>query len=186
MILCHYALFIFSGEDIYFLAIRKPSPDDLAENTHSLFNIYLNDLFFDLMDVCNFADDTTLYACDMKLENILHQLEDNAFTAILWFENNYMKLNQSKCHFLVGGSTEALWIRVGMEQIWESFSEKLLGVTVDKELLFDKHLKILCQKVNQKVSALARIAGILPFQKRYILLKTFIESQFSYLSLIHI
>ena len=34
-----------------------------------LFNIYLNDLFFQLSDnhVCNFADDTTLNACDLKL-----------------------------------------------------------------------------------------------------------------------
>ena len=31
-----------------------------------LFNIYLNNLFFlvDYTDVCNFADDTTLFACD--------------------------------------------------------------------------------------------------------------------------
>ena len=91
-----------------------------------------------------------------------------------------MKLNQSKCHFLASGSTEHLWIKVGDEKIWESQSEKLLGVIVDKDLTFETHLKTLCKKVNQKVSALARIAGILPFQKRQILLKTFIESQFSY------
>ena len=149
-----------------------------------LFNIYLNDLFYELFDVCNFADDTTLYACDMNLDTVLSQLEDNAYTAILWFENNYMKLNQSKCHFLAAGSPEHLWIRVGNEKIWESQAEKLLGITVDKNLNFESHLKILCKKVNQKVSALARIAGILPFQKRHILLKTFIESQFSYCPLI--
>ena len=149
-----------------------------------LFNIYLNDLFYVLADVCNFADDTTLYACDMNLESVLSQLEDNAYTAISWFENNYMKLNQSKCHFLASGSTEHLWIKVGEEKIWESQSEKLLGVIVDKDLTFETHLKTLCKKVNQKVSALARIAGILPFQKRHILLKTFIESQFSYCPLI--
>ena len=149
-----------------------------------LFNIYLNDLFYILFDVCNFADDTTLYACDMKLENVLSQLEDNAFTAIIWFENNYMKLNQSKCHFLTAGSTEQLWVRVGSEKIWESQAQKLLGLTVDKNLSFENHLKILCKKVSQKVSALARIAGILPFQKRHILLKTFIESQFSYCPLV--
>jgi hypothetical protein len=149
-----------------------------------LFNIYLNDLFYQLFDVCNFADDTTLYACDVKLENVLSQLEDNAYTAILWFENNYMKLNQSKCHFLASGSPEHLWIKVGDERIWESQSEKLLGMIVDKNLNFESHLKTLCKKVNQKVSALARIAGILPFQKRHILLKTFIESQLSYCPLI--
>ena len=34
-----------------------------------LFNIYLNDLFFQLADShgCNFADDTTLYACDIHM-----------------------------------------------------------------------------------------------------------------------
>ena len=149
-----------------------------------LFNIYLNDLFFELFDVCNFADDTTLYACDISLSNVLNQLEDNAFTAISWFENNYMKLNQSKCHFLTDGSNENLWIRVGDEKIWESQVEKLLGMLVDKDLSFEPHLKKLCKKVNQKVSALVRIASILPFHRRRILLKTFIESQFSYCPLI--
>ena len=151
-----------------------------------LFNIYLNDLFFELADthVCNFADDTTLNACDLELNTILNELEDNALTAILWFENNYMKLNESKCHFLTSGSTEHLWVKVGKEVIWESQSEKLLGMTVDKNLNFNLHLKILCKKVNQKVSALARIVRILPFQKRRLILKTFIESQFSYCPLV--
>ena len=151
-----------------------------------LFNIYLNDLFYQLADthVCNFADDTTLNACDLDLRNVLHELEDNSLTAILWFENNYMKLNQSKCHFLTCGSPEHLWVRVGNEMIWESQSEKLLGITVDKNLNFNLHLKGLCKKVNQKVSALARIVGFLPFHKRHIILKTFIESQFSYCPLI--
>ena len=151
-----------------------------------MFNIYLNDLFFQLADthVCNFADDTTLNACDLDLHNVLHELEDNSLTAILWFENNYMKLNQSKCHFLTCGSTEHLWVKVGNEMIWESQSEKLLGMTVDKNLNFNLHLKGLCKKVSQKVSALARIVGFLPFHKRHIIMKTFIESQFSYCPLV--
>ena len=95
-----------------------------------------------------------------------------------------MKLNQSKCHFLTSGSTEHLWIKVGNEVIWESLSEKLLGMTVDKNLNFNLHLNTLCKKVNQKVSALARIVRILPFQKRRLILKTFIESQFSYCPLV--
>ena len=53
-----------------------------------------------------------------------------------------MKLNQSNCHFLTSGSTEHLWVRVGNEVIWESQYEKLLGLTEDKDLNFDLHLKI--------------------------------------------
>ena len=151
-----------------------------------LFNIYINDMFYQFVDahVCNFADDTTLTACNIRMEDLLHDLEDNTLSAILWFENNYMKLNQSKCHFLTCGTHEHLWVRVGDEKIWESQSEKLLGMIVDKKLSFDLHLRTLCKKVNQKVSALARIVPFLPFSKRHLIMKTFIESQFSYCPLV--
>merc|ERR1711928_31964 len=113
---------------------------------------------------CNFADDTTLNACDIELKNILNELEDNALTAILWFENNYMKLNQSKCHFLTCGSTEHLWVKVGNEVIWESQAEKLLGMTVDKKLNFNLHLKTLCRKMNDKINHIHERALRLVYQ----------------------
>ena len=38
-----------------------------------LFNIYINDMFFALneIDICNFADDTTLQVCDSNLKTVL-------------------------------------------------------------------------------------------------------------------
>ena len=70
-----------------------------------LFNICLNYLFWNIeeTDVCNFADDTTLYACDMDLKTVLSKLEHDSLLAIEWFEANYMKLNTGKCHLLVAG-----------------------------------------------------------------------------------
>ena len=60
-----------------------------------LFNIYLNDLFFltESTEVCNFADDTTFYACDQNLNDLINRLKHDSFLAIEWFENNSMKLN---------------------------------------------------------------------------------------------
>ena len=134
---------------------------------------------------CNFADDTTLSAFITNLEQLLYNLEYDTQSAIIWFENNYMKLNHKKCHFLISGNVnEYLWIKVGDELIWESAEEKLLGVTLDKNLNFNSHLANLCKKVGQKVTALARIVNLLPFQKRRIILNTFIESQFSYCPLV--
>ena len=96
-----------------------------------------------------------------------------------------MKLNEDKCHFIIAANTnEHLWINIGNEMIWESKAEKLLGITIDKNLNFTNHLTILCNKISQKVSALVRIVKLLPFHKKRILLKTFIESQFSYCPLI--
>ena len=96
-----------------------------------------------------------------------------------------MKLNQGKCRFMLAGNTpESLCIKVGENLIWESNHEKLLGLIIDKNLNFEKHLTILCKKVSGKVSALARMVKILPFDKKRLLLKTFVESQFSYCLLI--
>ena len=42
-----------------------------------IFNIYINDLFYEFINtsVCNLADDTTPYVCDINLPNMLHNLE---------------------------------------------------------------------------------------------------------------
>ena len=151
-----------------------------------LFNIYINDLFYQFTDthVCNFADDTTLTACSTNLEELLHNLEGDTLSAILWFRNNYMKLNQDKCHFLTCGNIEHLWVKVGDERIWEGREEKLLGVVVDKNLNFNSHLSLICRKAGQKVTALSRITKLLPFHIRRLILKGFIESQFSYCPLV--
>lgn len=96
-----------------------------------------------------------------------------------------MKLDPNKCHFLISGDVkEHLWAKVGDEKIWESAEEKLLGVIIDKNLNFNSHLVKLCNKVGQKVSALTRIVKLLPFDKRRLIVKTFIESQFSYCPLV--
>lgn len=95
------------------------------------------------------------------------------------------KLNEDKWHFLVSGNIhEHLWIKAGSELIWESSEEKLLGIIIDKNLNFNSHLKKLCKKASGKVSALARVAKLLPFFRRRMLLKSFVESQFSYCPLV--
>ena len=151
------------------------------------FNIYLNDLFFLFLntEVCNIADDTTPYACDADLVALLQNLESDVASAILWFDANYMKLNQPKCHFIAPShSPEELWIKVGQQIIWESKQERLLGLDVDKQLKFEKHVKNICQKASAKVTALSRLIRIVSMEKKKILMNSFIESQFSFCPLV--
>ena len=152
-----------------------------------LFNIYLNDIFFVISRtyVCNFADDTTLTSSSEQIKDIFHDLNHDIRSAILWFEDNYMKLNEDKCKLFVSGNLhEHHFINLGDELIWESSFIKLLGITIDKSLNFDLHLRNICTKANRKVTALARVVKFLPFHKRKLLLNTFIESQFSYCPLV--
>ena len=152
-----------------------------------LFNIYLNDLFWILeeTDVCNFADDTTLYTCDMDLETVLRKLEHDSLLAIEWFEANYMKLNKDKCHLLVAGHKhEWVWAKIGEEIIWESNEEKLLGINIDRNLSFETHITNICKKANAKLTAIARYSRMLNFEKVRTLIKAFVESQFAYCPLV--
>ena len=77
-------------------------------------------------------------------KNLIRKLELDTLSAILWFENNYMILNKTKCHFLISGNThEHLWAKVGNEMIWESSKEKLLGINLDNNLTFKDHVSTL-------------------------------------------
>lgn len=152
-----------------------------------LFNIYLNDLFFILSetDICNFADDTTPFACDSNLDNVLLRLKHDSALALAWFECNYMKLNTDKCHLLMAGNKiEDTWVKIGENKLWETGKVKLLGINIDNQLKFDHHVLNLCAKANQKLSALTRMARFLSFEKRRTLFKAFFESQFKYSPLI--
>ena len=152
-----------------------------------LFNIYINDLFWinSFTEVCNFADDTTFYACDKSLESVLQSLEHDSLLAIEWFDNNYMKLNSDKCHLLISGFKHQWhWAQLGDYKIWESRQEKLLGVTIDKNLDFESHVSKICLNANRKLSALARVSRMMPLHKRKILFNAFVKSQFAYCPLI--
>ena len=61
-----------------------------------LFNIYINDLFLTLrnIDICNFANDATLYAYNENLEKVSESLEQNAEVALIMFKNSYMTLKE--------------------------------------------------------------------------------------------
>ena len=139
-----------------------------------LFNIYINDLFYmtELIDVCNFANDTTFHACDSSLEDLVNRLEHDANLVIEWFDCNYMKLNQDKCHLIISGhKSEEIWAKIGQTKIWESKNQKLLGVIIDRQLNFDEYLISLWQKAGKKLSALARLANFLSLEQRQLLTK---------------
>ena len=94
-----------------------------------LFSIYICHLFFDIIeiDIANYADDTTPYALDSKLENIVKLLEENADKLFDWFSNNYLKANPDKCHLLVN-TTGSIRICVRNETISSSLNQTLLGI----------------------------------------------------------
>ena len=50
-----------------------------------------------------------------------------------------------------GYKHEQVWTQVGGYKIWESVDVKLLSVTIDRELKFDKHVSTICSKASRKL-----------------------------------
>ena len=150
-----------------------------------LFNIYICDLFFDIIeiDIANYADDTTPYALDLKLENVVKLLEENADKLFDWFSNNYLKANPDKCHLLVN-TTGNIRINVRNETISNSSNQKLLGICFNSNFRFDEHVASLSKKASQKLNALTRVAQYMNLAQRRSIMKAFICSQFGYCPLV--
>ena len=151
-----------------------------------LFNIYLNDLFSALkeIDVCNFAENTTPFVCDMDLNIVIKKLEENSALALTGFECHHMKLSSDKCHLLVSGNhNEEIFMKTGGDIIWKNSSVKLLGMNIDRGLKVDKHINDICAKANHKLSVLSRMCSFLCQNKKRVIFKSFAESQFKYYSL---
>ena len=71
-------------------------------------------------------------------------------------------------------------IKLSNKYIEEISKGKLLGISFDNKLTMSDHIKKICKQSSNKLYALARIAPYLDVQKRKILMKTFITSQFNY------
>ena len=77
----------------------------------------------------------------MSLNALAEKLETSAKSVIQWLENNYMKLNESKCKILINGKKEeAIIASVGSSKIIESHKINLQGTHIDRELKFDDHV----------------------------------------------
>ena len=151
-----------------------------------LFNFYINALFYlIIIDIRNYADDNTPYTVDMDLEKLMAKLECAANSAMEWLSYNGMKLNSKKCHLLVcGHKFESMICKIDHTMVIETHLVKLLGITIESDLTFDKHMAIVCKKVSQKPNALSRLCAPISFDKRKMLMNAFFNSKFSYSPLV--
>ena len=93
-----------------------------------------------------------------------------------------MVLNPGKCNFMCLGSNlslDEIFIYKNFK-LENTFVNEVLGVIIDREVKFDKHVKHICKRAGNMLNALTRVANILnPFQKNT-LAKPFIKVQLNY------
>ena len=112
-----------------------------------LFNIFINDIFLvvEKSDICNFADDNTLYSHGSNLPLILNNLEHDMRNLLYWFKINSLKANPGKFQFMILGKKNCLKysLKIGSITTKASDEVELLGITIDKALNFKEHRKFM-------------------------------------------
>ena len=153
-----------------------------------LFNIFINDIFFfvEKSEICNFADDNTVYSCGKDLAKIKGDLICTMKNVLKWFMLNSLKANPGKFQFMILGDKTCYKhiLKINSICVQSSDDVTLLGVMIDKNLTFKKHVGNLVRKAQYKLHALRRIRKFLTIEKAKILGNAFIDSQFNYASLI--
>ena len=149
-----------------------------------LFNIFLNDLFYVEMscEIAYYADDNHLYYENKCHDTLKGVLENDVNCATTWFENNYMCANPDKFQSITlnRDGMQSLAISVQDYTIISNPSIKVLGVTLDDKLKFDKHISEMCTKASRQINALKRVSKYLDENCRIMIYKTFISSNFDY------
>ena len=126
-----------------------------------LFVCYINDLPEEIHTSAKlFADDTKVYAevsnreDSRKLQNDINRLDEWAKKWQLSFNSSKCKVmhmgnkNTQQCYFMTQGSKTT--------ELEKTKLEKDIGVYVDNELKFDKHIEIQCSKANKILGMIRR------------------------------
>ena len=139
-------------------------------------NVNLCDLFFIMkgLDIVSFADDNTQYMSANNVTNLVEDLEDSAGSIFNWFANNQMQGNATKCHVLLGTKRKRSILDVAaVLDLPLSKSEKLLGVTYDIQLCFEKHINNICSRAKATLGAFSRVAPFMIFSQKKMLINAF-------------
>ena len=103
-------------------------------------------MFIEETEVCNFADDNTIYDCGEDLSNILHNLKHDMKTLLTWFRINSLQANPGKFQFMILGKKKRNSVKliINTTEIEERKKVVLLGITTDNLLTFNEYIDNLC------------------------------------------
>ena len=117
------------------------------------------------------------------MEDLQHDIE----ILLNWFKISSMKPNPKKFQFMILGKSSRLPFIFDINKITIRELQKLIllvGITIDNCLTFKDHVKTLCCNASYKLHALRRIKICLTPDTAKLLYNVFINSQFSYASII--
>ena len=107
-----------------------------------MFNIFINDIFFfvEKSEICNFADDNTVYSCGKDLPKVKEDLICTMKNIFKCLRLNSFKADPRKFQFMILGEKTCYKhiLKINSTCAQSSDAVTLFGVMIDKNLTFKK------------------------------------------------
>ena len=154
-----------------------------------IFNIFINDLvYFIKSDLGNFADDNSISDAARTIPDLIKSLENESTNAIEWFRSNDMIVNPDKFQAIIfnrnPGNENAYTLKFDNTEIQTSSEVLLLGIEIDNNLNFKKHIHQLVKKAAGQLNFLSRQQKYLNRDAMKIVIESFILANFNYCPLV--
>ena len=127
-----------------------------------LFLIYINDLST-VSEACMsilFADDTNMFFTGKNLKTMATVINEELIKVQEWLHCNKLSLNVLKTHYIIFTSRNKcvndVDIRINDAHIERVYATKFLGVQIDAQLTWKKHIEYTCKKLSKCVGILAK------------------------------
>lgn len=114
----------------------------------TLFLLYINDINYMNIQghITLFADDTSISWRHSDVLALHHMIQTDMDLIKQWFDSNLLSLNISKTH-LVSFRGDLSMVTIGGEEVSSQNSVKFLGLHIDANLKFEKHILHVSKKV---------------------------------------
>ena len=136
-----------------------------------LWNLFQNDMAYNINSEANlllYADDHQMYTTGPDFSKVRDALEKEGKQAYAWYKDNYLLANKDKFQTMVMNprnvetNSARLYVIIEDHVIANMDHIKLLGVTIDKDINFSKHMGEVCTKAGRKVGVLTRLRNMIP------------------------
>ena len=136
-----------------------------------LFLIYVNDLkqATNVLDPIMFADDTNLFCSGKNIVNLFKSVNDDLNRIKEWFHANKLSINVSKTKYTLFHSAnkkdkiplELPLLKIDNNKIERETSIKFLGVILDENISWKKHIETVENKISKNMGILGKVSNLL-------------------------
>ena len=153
-----------------------------------LFMIYINDLpqVVSKASVMLYADDTAIMYSDSNIVNVESTLNEELDAINSWLKLNKLTLNASKTQCMTVGSprklttVENIQLQIDQVPLEKVTVCKYLGIWMDENLSWHKHVQGLVSKISCRLALLRRLRGYLDSHTLKLLCNSLVLPHFEY------